>query len=122
MAVRAHHDLAGQDDAFLAQDLMTDSASDLEQTDPVLRRERPDVGVILGVGGGRRGRGVIECDGEAFRPVYRWRADLVEDAQNGGAVVVAEHDIRLNIEDVPGACACDSGGPRESLLSERIHG
>jgi hypothetical protein len=92
---------------------MADTTPDLEKiANALLSHPFTDFGVILGVGGGRRGYGVVKRNDNTIRVQNSRRANLFKDAADGGGVIMAEDDIRFNVQYVSGAGFADACGAR----------
>ena len=121
--VGAKNDLPGSNHHFFRQDLMTDAAARLEEVnDPLIADKLADLPVVLGMHRTRSRHGMVQGNGHALRVFDPILAELLPDAPDGRRVVVAEHNIGLDIQDLAYGTGVPAGSPGQGLLCECLSG
>ena len=100
---------------------MADAATDLKEVgDALLANEFTHARVVLRVFGCRRRNGVIERDRQPFGILDAILRQLLKDRGDSGAVVVAQHNIRFDDDDVTGPDLVALAGARQQLFRQGL--
>ena len=119
VAVRAQDHLAGQDERVFRDQLVADAFAHIEEVaDALLVHERAHVRVVLRVAHRGRGGGVIQGDDQALGVVNAHRAHVLEDAQDGGGVVVGEQAVGCDFDDFTHRDVAAARSASDGLLGE----
>ncbi len=120
VTVGTQEHITGQDQPFLSQHLMADAAPDVEEVAYALLPDKgPGFGMVLGVLGSRRGRGVVKDDAnhlrvrELFCPQF-----LIKYIGDGGGIVVGQDAVRAHFQDIPGVRLGLAGRPGQGFFSK----